>query len=390
MDSISTYIWPGRVHFGPGAAGLAGREAKALEGRSVFVVADPGVVAAGLLEPITSSLQSAGLAWEVYDQVKPNPDGDSVEVASEAYRGSGADLILGVGGGSGLDAAKAVRLLAGAGPGVRIAEYDLLLGDRVRPVPRQMPPMIAIPTTAGTGSEVTAWAVVTDPARKLKTSVGGAFLIPNVALVDPELMRTLPPHLTAGTGMDALSHCIESYVSTADNPAVDTMALHGIELIGRSLRIAVAQGANRAARRDMALAALIGGIALNCKWGGACHSLAHQLSTFAGVNHGVANSLMLPHQMEFSLIGALERYTEIGRALGMPTHGSLRQRAQGAVEAVRELAMDVGLPTRLRDVGITEDMIPAMAKNAYIDDSWATNPRAVSEAVMEELYRKTF
>jgi alcohol dehydrogenase class IV len=385
---IATYIWPGQVHFGFGAVELVGREARACQARHVFVVGDPGVIAAGLLEPVIASLKVAGLAYLVYDRVKPNPDGESVEAAAQAFRESGADLIIGIGGGSGLDTAKAVRLLAGGA--ARIAEYDLFLGPNVRPPPHTLPPLIAIPTTAGTGSEVTGWAVVTDPARKLKTSVGGAFLIPSVALIDPALTLGLPARLTAATGMDALSHCIEAYVSTMEGPAIDLMILYGIELIGRSLRAAFTQGTQATARREMALAAMIGGIALNCKWGGACHSLAHQLSTFADVHHGVANAIMLPHQMRYSMVGAPEKYARIGEVLGMPQSGSLAQRAERAAEAVHQLNLDLGLPTRLQDVNVTEAIIPAMAKNAYIDDSWATNPREVSEAVMDQLYRKAF
>jgi alcohol dehydrogenase class IV len=206
-------------------------------------------------------------------------------------------------------------------------------------------------------------------------------------------MLTLPPLLTAATGMDALTHCIEAYVSTNENPALDPMILHGIELIGRSLPVAVAQrktAKSREARRDMALAAMIGGIAISSKWLGACHSLAHQLSSFANVQHGLANSIMLPHQMAYSLVGALEKYARVGLALGVPPEGSVRQRAERAVEAVRQLAVDAGLPTRLRDVDVTEEMIPGMAQNAYIDLNWRTNPRTVTEAVMEQLYRDAF
>jgi alcohol dehydrogenase class IV len=391
-QAISYYIWPGQVQFGFGAAGLVGQEARTHQASHVFIIADPGVVAAGLTEPVIASLKVAGLSYNLYDRVIPNPDTESVDTAVTAFRESEADCIVGVGGGSGLDTAKAVRLAAGGGG--RIAEYALLLGDKTRPPGRDMAPMIAIPTTAGTGSEVTPWAVITDNSRKLKMGVGGAFLMPTVALIDPELMLTLPPMLTAATGMDALSHCIEAYVSTNDNPALDPMILHGIELIGRSLRVAVVQGQtaqSREARRDMALAAMIGGIAISSKWLGACHSLAHQLSGFANVQHGVANALMLPHQMTYSLTGALERYARIAEALGGPPEGSLRQRAERAIEAVRELTVDVGLPTRLRDVGVTEEMIPGMAYNAYnIDLNWWTNPRTVNEVVMEQLYRAAF
>jgi alcohol dehydrogenase len=217
-------------------------------------------------------------------------------------------------------------------------------------------------------------------------------MVPTAALVDPEMTLTLPPLLTAATGLDALSHLIEAYVSTNNNPALDPLILHGIELIGRSLRLAVAQSQNQAARSEVMLGSLLGGIAISSNWLGACHSLAHPLSGIAEVQHGVANALMLPHQMAYSLPGALERYARIGAALDgpYPTAGTLRQQAERAVEAVKELVIDVGLPTRLRDAGVTEAMIPELARAAYQDSNWASNPRGVSEAVMEELYRQAF
>jgi alcohol dehydrogenase class IV len=387
----SYYIWPGQVHFGFGAARRVGQEAQAEGAKLVFVIADPGVVAAGLLEPIIESLEAAGLAHLVYTNVVPNPDTGSVDAAVAAFRASQADLIVGVGGGSGLDTAKAVRLVAGGPTDAQVDEYAFRMGDRARPHPRQLPSYIAIPTTAGTGAEVTPWAVITDATDKFKFGVGGPRSVPTIALIDPELMLTLPPFLTAATGMDALTHCIEAYVSTNHNPALDPMILYAIELAGRSLPIAVAQGSNRAARYDMAQAAYIGGVAISSKWLGACHSLAHQLSGFANVQHGLANAIMLPHQIAYSLPGAIERYARIAEALGVPKDGSPRQRAERAVEAVRQLMQDVGLPTRLRDVGVTEDMLAPMAKLAYtVDLNWWTNPRAVSEQVMEQLYRAAF
>lgn len=391
MSKPSYYVWPGEVHLGFGAAELAGQEGLAEGARNVFLLADPNVLAAGLIEPVTTSLTAAGLAFVLYDQVVPNPDAPSVDAAVAAFRESQADLIIGVGGGSALDTAKAVRLAAGGPPEGRIAEYALRLGDKARPHPRQLPAYIAIPTTAGTGAEVTPWAVITDPAEKFKFGVGGPRSVPSVALIDPELMLTMPPFLTAATGMDALSHCIEAYVSTNDNPALDPMILHGIELVGRALPVAVAQGRSRAARHDMAHAAMIGGIAISSKWLGACHSLAHQLSGFANVQHGLANAIMLPHQMAYSLPGAIERYARVGAALGAPQSGGPRQRAEAAVTAVAQLVRDVGLPVRLRDVGVGEQMIPEMARYAYtVDLNWWTNPRAVSEAAMAEMYRAAF
>jgi len=391
MTTTSYYIWPGQVHFGFGAARRAGQEAKAEGATNIFVLADPGVVAAGLLAPVTESLAAAGLAYVVYTQVVPNPDTGSVDAAVAAFRESQADAIVGIGGGSGLDTAKAVRLVAGGPAEGRVAEYAYRMGDQARPHPRQLPPYIAIPTTAGTGAEVTPWAVITDAADKFKFGVGGPRSVPTIALIDPELMLTLSPFLTAATGMDSLTHCIEAYVSTNHNPALDPMILYGIELVGLSLPVAVAQGANRDARYDMAQAAYIGGVAISSKWLGACHSLAHQLSGFANVQHGLANAIMLPHQMEYSLPGAIERYARVGQALGVPPDGSTRRRAELAVEAVRQLLQDVGLPCRLRDAGVTEQLIAPMAKLAYtVDLNWWTNPRAVDQAAMEQIYRAAY
>lgn len=391
---ISNYIWPGQTHFGFGAVTLVGQEASACRAKHVFVLADHGIITAGLLEPVTNSLKAAELSYTIYDRVVPNPDTVAVDAAVAAFRQSGADLIVAEGGGSALDMAKGVRLVAGGPPEASIGEYLLILGDEARPAPnaRDLPPLLAVPTTAGSGSEATPWGVVTDNERKLKAGIGGAYLMPTVALVDPDLTMTMPPGLTAATGLDALSHLVEAYVSTNHNPILDPMILYGIELIGRSLRVAVAQGSNRNARRDVAEASLIGGIVITSKWLGACHSLAHQLSTFAGVHHGVAIALMLPHQMAYSLVGSLQRYAHIGKALDPSRTAvrSLRRQAEDAVEAVAELIRDVGLPTRLQDAGVAEALIPAMAKNAYVDLNWASNPRTVNEEIMEKLYRQAY
>lgn len=394
-SSISTYIWPGQVHFGFGAVERVTEAVKAHSAKYVFVIADPGVVATGLVESITAPLSAADLPFEIYDQVVQNPATDSVDAAVGAFRACGADLIIGIGGGSGLDTAKAVRLVAGGPPEGRIAEYSPFLGDarRSTPLSKDMPPLIAIPTTAGTGSEVTPWALIVDSQAKHKFGAGGTpAAVPTVALVDPQLTLGLPPYFTAATGVDALSHCIEAYVSTNDNPILDPMILYGIELIGRSLRTAVAHGTKHEARSDIMQAALIGGLAITSKWLGACHSLAHPLSSLAGMQHGVANALMLPHQMAYSLSGALDRYARIGEALddSFPVIGTIRQRAEKAVEAVRRLVVDTGLPTRLQEVGITQQMIPDLAAAAFHDPNWVSNPRSVDQGALEQLYLEAF
>jgi alcohol dehydrogenase class IV len=394
MHTIATYLWPGNTHFGFGAAGLTGAEARRLGATRAFLLTDPGVRAAGLVELVSDSLAAAGVDTVVYDVCPPNPDVDSVDAAAAAFRAADCDLVIGLGGGSPLDAAKAVRELAGGPPGASIAEYALMLGDSARPVPsvRDMPPMFGIPTTAGTGAEVTPWGVITDTANMQKKGIGGPALVPTVALIDPELTMGLPPRLTAATGMDALSHLIEAFVSTNTAPvALEPLILYGIGLIGRSLPVAVNQPADRAARHDVMLAALLGGIAISSRWLGATHSLAHQLSTFAEVHHGLACSLMLPVQMTFSLPAAVDRYAQVAAALDPGGRGgSARERAEHAVVAVQRLISDIGLPTRLRDVGVTEEMIPDMTRHARIDLNWTTNPRAVSVQDLEMMYRQAY
>lgn len=390
---MPTYLLPNKTHIGPGVAGLAGASARSQGATHAFVIADPGVIAVGLLQPVAASLEAAGVAQTLYDRVVPNPDMASVDAAVSAFRESGAGLILGLGGGSALDTAKAVRLAAGGAPEAGVWEYAYLLREQARPAPRleACPRLIVLPTTAGTGAEATPWAVLTHTERKLKFGVGADHLIPDIVLCDPELTLGLPAGLTAATGIDALSHLVEAYVSTNRNPLLDPLILRGIELVGRSLRTAVVWGGNGRARHDMMEAALLGGIAISSNWLGACHSLAHQLSSFANVHHGVAIGLMLPHQMQFSLIGALERYAEIGQALTPQRRpgNTLQRRAKHAVEAVRRLIGDIGLPTNLIDAGVERDLIPAMAASAYQNDlNWTTNPRRVSQDDLEQLYHR--
>jgi alcohol dehydrogenase len=390
MPSSSYYLFPDQAHIGFGVARKTGAEAKIENARHVFLVADPGVVSAGLVQPVIDSIHAAGLAHTLYDKVQPNPESTSVDAAAGEFRACGADCVVAVGGGSALDLAKTLRIVVGGPKDGKVAEYAYRLGDKARPHPKNLPHFIAIPTTAGTGSEATPWGVLTDPSDKIKFGVGGVRGLPNVALVDPELMLGLPPFLTAATGMDALSHCIEAFVSTNDNPVLDAMILQGVRLVAQSLPTAVSNGSHKWARLDMANAAYIGGVAITSKWLGACHSLAHQLSGFANVQHGLANAIMLPHQMAYSLTGALDKYAQIGDALGV-VGDTPSQRAERAVEAIHRLNNDIGLASRLRDVGVKEEMIKPMARAAYHNDlNWQTNPREVSEAVLEQLYRDAY
>ena len=383
MSNTFTYEWPGRVVMGAGTAAQTGTQAQSLGIRHAFVVVDPGIFP--LAEPIMQSLTAAGIAHTLFSEVIGNPDVAHTDSASAAYRASGADGIVGLGGGSALDMAKGVRLLAGVAAEHSCAEYMSTRADR-RPAPpaHTLPPMLAIPTTAGTGSEVTPWGVVTDHDTQQKAGIGGVSLIPNVAIADPELTVGLPSFLTAATGMDALSHLIEAYVSTNINPLLDGLILHGIRLVAENLATAVANPTHLPARQAMMEAAVLGGIAISSNWLGGCHSLAHQLSTFANMHHGLACAIMLPPQMAFSAPAAPERYAAVAAAL---RPGAID--AEDAAELVAELNAAVGLPSRLSQVGVTAELIPTLAAFAIKDLNWTTNPRPMTEADMAALYTAT-
>ncbi|MCB0034233.1 MAG: iron-containing alcohol dehydrogenase, partial [Anaerolineales bacterium] len=371
---------------GFGTANQTVAQAQSVGATHLFVMVDPGVLS--LLDAVTDSLQASGIAYTVYDKIIGNPDVAHTDAAAAAFRASGADTLLGIGGGSALDMAKGVRVLAGAPEDASSADF-MSTNPNGRPTPptHKLPPMIAMPTTAGTGSEVTPWGVVTDHKTQQKTGIGGVNVIPTIAIIDPELTYGLPPFLTAATGMDALSHLIEAYVSTNRNPILDSLILRGIRLISQHLRTAVAEPHHSEARMAMMEAAMLGGIAISSNWLGACHSLAHQLSTFADMHHGLACAIMLPPQMRFTSPHpqAIERYADIAHALD-PDEVD----AEVAADLVDELIADIGLPLRLSEAGVQEGLIGTMAEYAMKDLNWTTNPRPTTAEDMEAMYRAVF
>ncbi len=397
----AVYLWPGQTHFGVGVAERAGSEAAALSATHVLLLADPGVLA--LAQPVIDALVGAGLTYTLHSEVAPNPSVESVDQAAAVYRAHGCDLIVALGGGSAIDTAKGVRMLAAA-PGASIFDFSYLRANpRPTPGAHALPPLIAIPTTAGTGAEVTPWGVITHTPSKRKFGIGGPTVTPTVALVDPAMTYGLPPALTAATGADALSHLVEAYVSTNEAPLLDGMILHGVALIGRSLARATQNGRDAAARADVMLGALIGGIAISTRWLGACHSLAHPLSGISGVAHGVANALLLPHVVDFNSSGApgsgapgsasggapdsertRYRYAQIAAALGAAPGTS-------AGDAIRALWAATGaLPASLSAAGVREDQFPALAAAAMQDLNHTTNCRPCTEADMVALYRAAY
>ncbi|GFN22681.1 iron-containing alcohol dehydrogenase [Thermanaeromonas sp. C210] len=366
---LYTYKLPTELIFGAGSLKALPAKLRELGKEPIFVVTDRGVKAAGILERVLRILEEEQFKVSVYDAIEGEPTTDLVEGVTEEVRQSGAQLVLGVGGGSALDTAKAVAAMATNGG--KIFDYAGIGKIKNEPLP-----IVAIPTTAGTGSEATMWAVVTDREARVKTGIGSYKLMPVFAVLDPELTITMPPRVTAASGLDALCHAIESYVCTATQPISEALALQAIKLIARSLRKAVANGRDLKARADMLYASTIAALAFNVTRLGIAHALASPLGAHFGVPHGIANAILLPHVMEYNLIGAPEKFADIAAALGEDaSHLPPMEAARKGVKAVEELTKDVGITDKLSSYGATEDKLGSIVEEAITSGNIAVNPR---------------
>jgi 4-hydroxybutyrate dehydrogenase len=382
---IYSWSFPNRIVFGPGAIRQIAELAAGLGMRRALLVTDPGVVKCGLVERVTDPFKKAGFEWAAFEGVESNPTEASVYPGLEIYREQRCDGVLALGGGSALDAAKAIRLTTTHDR--PLEDYDDLR-DGAERISGKLPPMIAIPTTAGTGSEVGRSAVITLRATGRKTVIFSPHLIPSLAIADPELTFDLPPHLTAATGMDALTHNLEAYLALGFHPMCDAIALEGVATVHRHLRAAVADGRSLEARSGMMVAAIMGAVAFQ-KGLGAVHSLAHPLSTVAGMHHGLTNAILLPHVMRFNLPAAQARLARVADALGVDTRGlAAEAAARAAIAAVEKLSADIGIPRCLRDAGVQESMIPIMVPLAMEDGCRLLNPRPTTREDLERLYRQ--
>lgn len=382
-----TFSFPTKILFGPGVVDQVADAARALRMRRPLLVTDPGIVESGLLERVRTPLHRAGVGQSVFAEVEGNPTEASVFPGVDLYKTDHCDGIIAVGGGSSLDAGKAIRLKATHR--LPLEDYDDLKngGDRIT---AELPPFIAIATTSGTGSEVGRSTVITLKATGRKTVIFSPYLMPNVAIEDPELTLGLPPHLTAATGMDALTHNLEAYVSKGYHPMCDGIALRGLGMVNRHLRTAVHDGRNLEARSEMMAASMMGAVAFQ-KGLGTVHSLAHPLSTVAGLHHGLTNAILLPHVMRFNLPAVRERLVDIAAALGVDTRGlPPDEAANAAIAAIERLNADIGIPARLRDAGVKAEMIPVMVPKAMEDGCHQSNPRPTTAEDMEGLYRAAF
>jgi len=374
-----TAIWsfPTRIVYGTGEAKRVGDEARTLGMKRVLVVTDKGVVAAGLLDGVKASLEAASIATAVFDGVDPNPTEANVSAGARAFDAHAADGIVALGGGSPLDAAKLIGVRARTQ--TPWEELDDAKGGGVN-VPKDVPPLIALPTTSGTGSEVGRAGVLIVESTGLKTVIFSPHLLARCAILDPELTRSMPAPVTAATGFDALTHCIEAYLAKGDHPMADAIALAGVDLAVRHLSAAVGDGNDLDARGGMMKAAMMGAVAFQ-KGLGACHSLAHPLSSELGLHHGLANALCLPAVLDFNEETVTERVLHVSLLLGGEAEPG------GAGRAVRALRQMLGLPNGLRAAGVAADVLPKLADKAFADACHRENPRACTRDDLLALYR---
>ena len=372
---------PTRMVHGPGSIARLGELAGELGMKRPLLVTDPGVVAAGLADEALRHLDDSVL----FDGVRPNPDVELVGEGSAVYREHGCDGLVALGGGSPIDTAKGIGVEVEHGGSILEYEYG------GTPITRRVPPLIAVPTTSGTCSEVTLWAVITDHDRKIKFNVGGTPLIgPHVAVIDPELTLGLPPAVTAATGMDALSHGIECYTCDYHQPFNDAVALRAIELVGTWLRVAYADGSNLEARTHMAHGATLGGMAYGTESAGAAHAMSQSAGGVHDCPHGALTARVLGPVCEYNVPAAPERYARIAQALGVDTAGlGSLEAAMAGVEEVYRLTEDVDIPS-MTQLGFAEEEIPMLAGIAFEDPQTIGNPREVDVAGYEEIYRNAF
>ena len=388
MDQdIVRFSFPTTVDFGPGAVNNLPECLKEVGISNPLLVTDPVIAKLDFFDSISKVLKNASVSFVVFDMVHPNPLIEDIDDAVRLYKAENCDGIIGLGGGSPIDAAKVVAVLA-VNP-APLTQYDIMAPKKTD-IKGLLPPIIAIPTTAGTGSEVGRCSVITNTAKNAKFLVCNPQMLPARAILDPLLTVALPPMLTAGTGMDALTHNIEALVVDTFHPMCDAIALKGIELVAENLEKAVKNPTDIKARGNMMVAAMMGAVAFQ-KDLGAAHSLAHPLSTLCNIPHGMANAICLPYVMRFNAEVSANLYAKVARCFGIDTSNlSDMQAAERAIQAVIDLNTRIGIPPTLADAGATQDQLENLAKKAFDDPSHGSNPRTCTQADLLMLYQQAF
>ena len=378
--SVTTFFIPNENLMGAGCLNEAIKVIQQKGFRKALIVTDKPLNDLGIASKVVGMLREAGMDGAVFDGVKPNPSTANVEAGLARLKSSECDFVISLGGGSPHDCAKGIALVATNGG--KIADYEGL--DRSA---KPQLPLIAINTTAGTASEMTRFCIITDESRHVKMAIVDRHTTPILSVNDPELMVGMPKGLTAATGMDALTHAVEAYVSTAATPITDACALQAIRLISAHLRDAVSDGKNMVAREQMAYAQFLAGMAFNNASLGYVHAMAHQLGGFYDLPHGVCNAVLLPHVQEYNAQLVASRLKDVGEALGTAVAGlSAEAGAQAAIAAIRALSADVGIPANLTLLGAKREDIPTLAANAMKDACGLTNPRRATQTEIEGIF----
>ncbi|BCR03827.1 iron-containing alcohol dehydrogenase [Desulfuromonas versatilis] len=369
--------------FGPGARLLAGRYARNLGGRRVLVVSDPGVVGAGWAGQVVESLAAEGLATTLFSKVTPNPRTEEVMAGVAAYREAGCNAIVAVGGGSPMDCAKGIGIVCSN-------HRPILEFEGIDRIGAPMPPLICIPTTAGTSADVSQFAIFTDSQRRVKVAIVSKAVVPDVALIDPQTLPSMGPYLGACTGLDALTHAIEAHVSSAHSPMTDLHALEAIRLLVKYLPASLKEPENLDLRGKVMLGSLQAGLAFSNAILGAAHAMAHSLGGYLDLPHGECNAILLDEVIAFNYPAAPERFDAIARAMGLELPDAPpEERCSILVEGVRSLKRAVGLTRHLGDLGVTRKDLPGLSRHALTDPCMVTNPRFPDQRDIEVLYEKS-
>lgn len=378
---MNRFILNETSYHGAGAIAAIADEAKGRGFKKALVCSDPDLVKFGVTKKVTDVLDGAGLAYELYSNIKPNPTIENVQSGVEAFKAAGADYLIAIGGGSSMDTAKAVGII------ITNPEFaDVRSLEGVADTKNKCVPILAVPTTAGTAAEVTINYVITDAEKNRKMVCVDPHDIPVVAFVDPDMMESMPKGLTAATGMDALTHAIEGYITKGAWELSDMFHLKAIEIIARSLRDAVAN--TKQGRADMALGQYVAGMGFSNVGLGIVHSMAHPLGALYDTPHGVANAIILPTVMEYNAPATGEKYREIARAMGVKGVDDMSQEEyrKAAIDAVKQLSVDVGIPADLKAIVKPEDL-DFLSQSAYDDACRPGNPRDTSVEEIKELYK---
>ena len=373
-------------YHGKGAIAAVADEIKTRAFAKAFVCSDPDLIKFGVTKKVTDILDNASIPYEIFSEIKANPTVENVQAGVAAFKASGADCIVAIGGGSSMDTAKAIGII------ITNPEFsDVVSLEGVAPTKNKCVPIIAVPTTAGTAAEVTINYVITDEESGRKMVCVDPNDIPVLSIVDAELMATMPKGLTAATGMDALTHAIEGYITKGAWELSDLLEIKAIEIIANNLRTATFDGTNMKAREEMALGQYVAGMAFSNVGLGCVHSMAHPLGARFDIAHGVANALLLPIVMEFNMPACEAKYCDIAKAMGVDITGmTVSEGAKAAVEAVKKLSQDLGIPQTLREINIPEASLAQLANDAFNDVCTGGNPREITEADILELYKKVY